>query len=142
MSEEVREKKEWKKIPAGDYEAVAKKYTEKKNSKGTGRNASIMYVITEGEYKDHGVFMNLNNIIHSKSPQAQEIGQKALNEVLLATGVKGGLDNIERVEIQELIEEKPVVITVDTKPAQEYTDYQGNTKMSKEREYVKQVTPL
>jgi hypothetical protein len=128
-------------ITEGDYEAVAKFYKEKKNSKGTGRNASVMYVITEGKFKDYGVFYNVNNVVHSDSPKAQEIAEKKLNMALDAAGVKQELSEIERIDIEELIAGKPVVITVKVRPEQTY-EVNGETRTAKKANYVDQVTPL
>lgn len=127
-------------ITEGDYEAVAKVYKEKKNSKGTGRNASIMYVITEGKYKDYGVFYNINNIVH-ESEKAQEIAEKKMNMALDAAGVKQELKDIERIDIEELVQGKPVVITVKVRPEQTY-QVNGETRTAKKANFVDQVTPL
>lgn len=127
-------------IKAGDYTAVAKKYFEKKNSKGTGRNAAIMYVIEGGEFDTFAAFLNINNIVH-KSKQAQEIAEETMSKALLAAGVTQPLSEIERMDIQDLVLDKPVVITVDVEPERTVT-IDGKERTFKSRNVVSKVSAI
>lgn len=67
-------------VPPGQYQVMM--VNSKMNQKGTG--ISCEFDIVSGEYQGRKLFMNL--ALFHENPKAQEVGQRFLNDMCLASG--------------------------------------------------------
>lgn len=133
-------KKEFKPLPEGDYLMILEKFEEKATRKGDGVMLNAVYqVVTPGENKGKKVFANY--LVEHPSEKAVEIATNKINSFLKAVGVENGLDDLghDRTRLEDFTNEK-FVATLGIKEAEEYTDYQGNQKVSKPRNIIKKYS--
>ena len=80
-------------LPAGKYKAqiVTAIVGPTKNAKGQA--ISLTWTITEGEYENRLVFQNI--LIQHESEEARKIGRQKFQDVCLALGVKGQVEDLK-----------------------------------------------
>ena len=105
------EEQNFEPIPAGDYTACIVESSMNETKNGTGEYLKLKYQILEGQYKDRGIFSNLNIINNSKDAEA--IARRTLNAIGAACGVSF-IDNSEQIH------NKPMIIKVAVKDSDVY----------------------
>ncbi len=95
-------------IPPGKYIAIITESDVVTPSSGKGRMLSLKWEICDGEYGGRKLFSNIN--LENPSQQAQEIGQRQLASLRLATGKNSPRASEEFHGI-------PIEITVKIRPA-------------------------
>ena len=93
-------------IPAGWYEAEVTK-SEMKDTKSGGKMLSVAFKVIEGDYEKRIVYANFNLV--NSNPQAVEIAQRELGNLIHACGLEEIEDSVElhgipvgiRVKIQD-----------------------------------------
>lgn len=129
-------KKTWEPLPEGDYMVRMVNLEEKKTKKGDGVLLDCTYEIAKGDFKGRKIFGKF--LVEHPSEKAQEIGNKMLNYYLEAVGVDGGLDGLgnDRTQLHDHLE-IPFIAGVGIEEPREYTDKEGNTRVSKARNNIK-----
>jgi len=94
-------------IPAGWYESVITRADLKDTKDGSGMYLSVRFDIIGPTHQGRVVFANLN--IKNKSTQAEEIGRKALADLVRAIGLSKATDTDQLIngQLSIKITEKP-----------------------------------
>lgn len=95
-------------IPAADYLAQVEESDVKPTKQNTGEILSLTWVILDGPCQGRKVFDRIN--LRNANPQAQEIGQRQLAALRLATGVNSPRSSEELHNI-------PCQVKVKVRPA-------------------------
>lgn len=95
-------------IPAGEYVARIIESDMKPTNKNDGEYLELVYEITEGEYKNRRLWVNLN--LDNPNPKTVEIANRQMRSVREATGVLNPTDSQE-------LHNKPHIVRVEFIPA-------------------------
>jgi len=119
-------------IPQGKYPAVIVASELKRTSKG-GQMIVFTIVITQGDYANTE-FKQYVNIVN-KNPDAEKIGYQTIANM-------GKAINIANIKDTNELHNKPMVIEVKTKPAEDWINDKGETVAGKESSEIKKYFPI
>ncbi|WP_311276129.1 DUF669 domain-containing protein [Methylobacterium sp. WCS2018Hpa-22] len=91
--DDVIETPDFEPMPEGDYELQIVEADVRANSKGTGSLLEYKAEVVSGEFEGKSIFERIN--IRHENATAQAIGQKALQDLIKAAGVRGVSDTDE-----------------------------------------------
>ena len=80
-------------IPRDLYTAVIVKAMAGPTKNGKGYQVSLNWSIIEGEYENRTIFQNI--LIQHESEEARKIGRQKFQDVCLALGVKGQVEDLK-----------------------------------------------
>lgn len=116
-------------IPEGNYKAIIINSDFKDTNDKAGKKLELEIVIVEGDYKDTVFIENLNLI--NNSQKAVEVAYKTLARISEAIGLE------ETPADSNLLHNQPLLIEVKTKPAEPWTNKEGQKMEGKERSEIK-----
>ena len=135
MSNTTESKPTFQPLPAGDYLVRLSRFQEKPTKNGAGVLISAGFEVASGESKGRLIFHNF--LVEHTNPKAQEIGNKQLDEYLLAVKA-GGLEgiNYDRTLLEQWTE-IPFTAVVNIEEPSSYKAADGTMKQSKARNNIK-----
>jgi len=121
-------------IPQADYQALIVESELKQTKSGTGQMLVFKIVITQGQYANTEFVERLNII--NQNQTAVEIAYKTLARMSEALGMS------QTPADSSQLHNKPLMIRVETEPAEPYIDNNGNQKPGKDKSVIKTYLPL
>lgn len=132
---ETTSKPSFQPLDAGDYLVRLSRFEEKRTKNGSGILISSGFEVVSGESKGRLIFHNF--LVEHTSPKAQEIGNKQLNEYLMAVGA-GGLEGINNDRtLLEQWTEIPFTAVISIEEPSSYKAADGTMQKSKARNNIK-----
>lgn len=127
-------KGEFKPITAGDY-LLRMTRVEEVDTRNGGRMVKATFQVVNGDAKNRLIFESF--LTQHGNPTAEKIGKERLSKFLQAVGENGGLEGIgnDTTQLENYLE-LPFIGSVKIEAGSEYTDKDGNLRMSKDRNKI------